>query len=147
MAKRKKKMKIAGEKTANENKLAKQIKKTVEGLYYISETDAEILPFVGKKAGTVTSEEILKQTEGTAKTPVEERDFTEFFVRLTEMQDWFGDEEKATAEKFAALKDLLEKNLSNLKVFKIGNINLDIYIVGLDANNTLMGIKTKAVET
>jgi len=147
MPKRKKKMKIAGEKAANENKLAKQIKKTAEGLYYISETDAEILPFVGKKAGTVTSEEVLKQIEGAVDTPVEERDFIGFFARLTEMQDWFGDEEKATAEKFAELKDLLEKNLSNLKVFKIGNINLDIYIVGLNSDNILMGIKTKAVET
>ncbi len=147
MANRKKKMKIAGEISASENELAKQIKKTVEDLFYISETDAEIFSFVGKKVGTVTSEEVLKQMGGAAETFVEERNFSEFFARLTEMQDWFGDEEKTTAEKFAKLKDLLEKNLSNLKVFKIGKINLDIYIVGLSANNILMGIKTKAVET
>ena len=63
------------------------------------------------------------------------------------MQDWFGDEETATANKFAELKKLLEDNLRYLKVFKIGKIELDIYIVGLDVESNLIGIKTKAVET
>ncbi|MCA1623686.1 MAG: nuclease A inhibitor family protein [Acidobacteria bacterium] len=34
-----------------------------------------------------------------------------------------------------------------MKVFKIGKIELDVYAVGLNAENRLMGIKTKAVET
>jgi hypothetical protein len=32
-------------------------------------------------------------------------------------------------------------------VFKVGRVELDIYVVGLDENGNLMGIKTKAVET
>ncbi len=130
-----------------ETKLKKQIKKVSEGLYFISETDAEILPFFGAQAQVVTKEEILIQTKSVADAPVEERNFTEFFARLTEIQDWFGDEEKATARKFAELKNLLESNLRDLKVFKIGKIQLDVYAVGLDAENNLLGIKTKAVET
>ncbi len=147
MAKRKKKMKIVEQADVNKDKLAKQIKKIVEGLYYISETDAEIFPFIGNKAEAVTGEEVSKQTENVADTLVEERDFNKFFARLTEMQEWFGDEETATANKFAELKKLLEDNLRDLKVFKIGKIELDIYIVGLDSESNLMGIKTKAVET
>ena len=49
----------------------KQIKKASEGLYYISETDAEILPFFGKQSQTVTKEEILRQTDHAADTLVE----------------------------------------------------------------------------
>jgi len=45
------------------------------------------------------------------------------------------------------LKILLEKKLKELKVFKIGKIQLDIYVVGLDAESNLTGIQTKAVET
>lgn len=127
--------------------LAKKIKIAVKGLYYISETDAEVLPFAGGKAVAVTIEEILKQTKKAAETPTEERDFGEFFARLTEIQDWYGEEEKETAAKFAELKKLLEKNLRDLKVFKIGSIQLEIYAVGLDEENDLMGIKTEAVET
>ena len=134
-------------KDSGEAELKKQIKKATKGLIFISETDAEILPFFGGQAQAVTKEEILSQTKSATDAPVEERNFKEFFVRLTEIQDWFGDEEKATAQKFADLKDLLERNLRDLKVFKIGKIQLDIYVVGLDAENNLLGIKTKAVET
>ena len=147
MAKRRKKKKIIEETDVNENELATQIEKIAAGLYYISETDAEIFPFSGNKAELVSVEEILKQTESAADTAVEERDFNEFFARLTEMQDWFGDEETAIANKFAELKKLLEDNLRDVQVFKIGKIKLDIYVVGLDVESNLMGIKTKSVET
>ncbi len=49
--------------------------------------------------------------------------------------------------EFAVENRTNEKNLRNLKVFKVGKIQLDIYVVGLDAENRLLGIKTKAVET
>lgn len=132
---------------ARENNLFGQIKELSEGLYYISETDAEILPFAGKKAEAVNKEEILRQIEKENKTSVEEIDFEEFFAPLTEIHDWFGDEEKESAGKFGRLKSFLEKNLKDLRVFKIGTIELEIYLVGLDAENTLTGVKTKAVET
>lgn len=134
-------------KNSGEDELKRQIEKASEGLYFISETDAEILPFFGKQAENVTKEEILSQTESAANTLVEERNFTEFFARLTEIQDWFGDEEKVTAQRFADLEDLLKKNLRDLKVFKVGKVELEVFVVGLDAENNLLGIKTKAVET
>ncbi len=134
-------------KDSRENSLKEKIKKACDGLVYISETDAEISPFVGSQAEAVTKEEILSQTKSSPDMSIEERKFDELFARLTEIQDWFGDEEKHTAKKFAGLKDLLKNNLRDLKVFKIGKIELDVFVVGLDAENILTGIKTKAVET
>ncbi|HLM00125.1 MAG TPA: nuclease A inhibitor family protein [Pyrinomonadaceae bacterium] len=127
--------------------LEEQIRKASEGLYYISETDAEIFPFTGTKAAAVTAENLLSQTQSKPDAPVEERDFQSFFARLTKIQNWFGDEEKQTAEKFLRLKELLEKNLRDLKVFKVGRIEIDVYAVGLDTEGKLAGIRTKAVET
>jgi len=134
-------------KNSDESSLKEKIKKASVGLYYISETDAEISPFVGSQTEAVTKEEILSQTKSTSDEPVEEKNFDELFARLTEIQDWFGDEEKQMAQKFADLRDLLKNNLRDLKVFKIGKIELNVYVVGLDAENKLTGIKTKAVET
>ncbi len=127
--------------------LSEKIAKAVEGLYYISETDAEILPFSGEKATEISKEEILIQTKSSENSNVEERDFEQFFERLIKIQDWFSEEETRNAQKFGDLKKLLEENLRALKVFKIGSIELDIYAVGLDKENVLQGIKTKAVET
>jgi hypothetical protein len=130
-----------------DDNLAEQIKIAVRGLYYISETDALIQPFVGKQAKAVSKQEILSQTKKAADSTIEEKDFAGFFARLTEIQDWFGDEEREIAQKFVQLKELLEKNLRDLKVFRIGKIQLDVYVIGLDAKDNLSGIETKAVET
>lgn len=133
-------------KTATEI-FVEQIKTIVEGLYYISETDAEILPFVGGKAKAVSPEVLLRQTKTPQNSSVKEEDFKGFFFRLTEIQDWFGEEEKEAARKFADLSDLLQRELTDLEVFKIGNVELDVYVVGLNSEGILMGIQTKAVET
>lgn len=131
----------------SENKLPERLKNLTKGLFYISETDAEILPFIGDKTPCLTQAEILRQTKSAAGAPVAELNFTDFFSRLTEMQDWYGEEEKEIAQKFARLKVFLEQNLKDLKVLKVGRIKLDVYIVGLDDKDQLAGIKTKAVET
>ena len=73
--------------------LTQQIKTASEGLWYISETDAEIFPFTGSKADSVTKENLLKQIGKPPGTPVEERDFNQMFERFIKIQDWFGDEE------------------------------------------------------
>ncbi|CAN5662563.1 nuclease A inhibitor family protein [soil metagenome] len=128
-----------------EKSFIEQIVETVKDVYYISETDSELFPFVGERAEDVSAEIILKQLG--RNDPVEERNFEDLFKRLTEIQEWFGDEETRTANRFSELKEILMKNLRSLKVFKIGRIEIDIYIVGLDADNILKGVWTKAVET
>ena len=147
MSENKKKKRFAETATTAKVDLSEQIRIAADGLWYISETDAEIFPFTGSKADSVNKEELLKQIDKPANTTVEEREFDQMFERFVKIQDWYGDEEKATAEKFAALKSLLERNLTDLKVFKVGDIERDIYFVGLDKEGNLAGIQTKAVET
>ncbi|HEX3100443.1 MAG TPA: nuclease A inhibitor family protein, partial [Pyrinomonadaceae bacterium] len=118
-----------------------------EGLFYVSETDARVLPFCGNAAKDVTGEIILHQTDSNTNTPVEEISFEEFFGRLTTIREWYGEAEKARAEKFLELQKLLEENLRGLKVFRLGKIRLAIFAVGLDKDGRLMGITTGAVET
>ncbi len=123
------------------------LKKATDGLVYLSETDSEVLPFLGGKYETDNLETLLKQINPASELRVKEINFENFFENLITIQDWFGLEEKETAEKFLKLKKLLEENLKNLKVFQIGEIEIEIYVVGLDEDNNLLGIKTQAVET
>ena len=81
------------------NSLNLDIETAVKDLFYTSETDAEILIFVGSKADTVTKENLLIQTKSQSVVKVEEKDFNEFFNRLTAIQNWFGDEEKDRQKK------------------------------------------------
>lgn len=138
-------------KKRNELKMEKDIfnsiKSLSEGLYYMSETDAEILPFAAGKVSVLNKETFARQLGIKDESQIEERDFDAFFKRLTEIKDWFGDEEKATAERFQKLRDFLEQNLRSLKVFRVGRIEIDIYVLGLDDEGRIFGIKTQAVET
>ena len=131
----------------NSDGLFREITRACEGLFYISETDAPVLAFNGSVAVEVSGEIILHQTGGKAEVPVEEIAFKDFFGRLTTIREWFGEKEKARAKKFLDLQKLIEENLSDLKVFKIGKVRIRIYAVGLDKDGRLVGITTEAVET
>ena len=139
--------KISSSAKPKETSLIAKIENLCDGLFYISETDAVIVPFTGEKTEAVNGGVVLRQTGTAGDTPVEEVDFDVFFDRLTRIQDWFGERETKRAKKFGELKKLLAENLSELKVFKVGRIRLDIYVVGLDRDGRLAGVKTKAVET
>lgn len=131
----------------NNNELFRKIERACEGLIYISETDAPVLPFVGDPSDVLTAKLILQQTGVRADTQIEERDFDEFFVRLTTLKDWYGEKEIDRTKKFLELKKLLEENLRDLKVFRIGSIRIDIVVAGRDKDGNLAGVTTKAVET
>ena len=118
-----------------------------KGLMYISESDAEVTPFVDGSADSVTKEAVLQAAGKPPGTRVEEVDFDEFFARLSETKDWYGDEEKKRAGRFARLSEVLQGYLRELKVFRLGRVQVDIYIVGLDETGHLAGVKTQAVET
>jgi len=60
---------------------------------------------------------------------------------------WHDARQIKRAEKFEELKHLLAAELSGLKVFRMGRINVDIYILGIDQDGSIARIKTRAVET
>jgi hypothetical protein len=128
-----------------------KLKTASDGLFYISETEAPFDTFVWnrkeKNGNQPTADEVLKMIGRESDAKVTEKNLAEFFAQPTQMQDWFGDEEKTQVEKFANLKELLAKNLREIRVFKIGEVQIDIYIVGVDRDGNLAGVKTKAVET
>jgi hypothetical protein len=130
-----------------ESELIKEISVAVDGLIYISETDAPIFPFTGCKSIGAIKESLLAELGLEADTEVEERGFDEMFARFVTIKEWFNENQRGEAVRFQKLKTLLESNLTDLRVFKIGQIRRDIFFIGLDQENRLVGIRTSAVET
>ena len=127
--------------------LVQRIARLCEGLVYISETDAPITVFTGGPVDELNSESIIAFTRSTCDVRIEDVDFDKFFARLTKKEAWHNDANREQTRKFLELQKLLEENLNDLKGFKIGAIRVAIYIVGLDKNNNVIGLKTDAVET
>jgi hypothetical protein len=123
-------------------KLLAEIKKSTDGLAYISETDAAVEPvFVESDQAKVFLGSLGKDEK------IETVEPSRFFDHLTTNKEWFGPNETARAKKFALLEEILRSNLRDLKVIRVGRIRIEIYVIGLDTNNNLVGIKAKAVET
>lgn len=129
----------------NDKKLLAKITTLTSGLVYVSETDSNVQAF---SAGPVTNDDISAAiTQLDQREPVEEISPEDFLGQLSTVQDWYGNEEKKRAERFARLKEMLMENLRGLKVLKVGHIQKTIYVAGVSSNNNLLGIKMDAVET
>jgi hypothetical protein len=50
-------------------------------------------------------------------------------------------------QRFQNLVSVLKQNLSQLQVYRVGNIEIDVYIVGVTDGGGLAGLSTKLVET
>ncbi|MBO0936826.1 nuclease A inhibitor family protein [Fibrella sp. HMF5335] len=119
-------------------------------LLYPSESDEPIEPVETylKMAEPLTASHIKDWLMLPPSTYVEEQPEADFWAPVTTIEDWFGDDEKATAAKFHILKTTLETTLTNRQVFRVGNTEIDVYLLGKPAEGEpRVGIKTKVVET
>ena len=118
-----------------------------KGLIYVSEIDAPVEAYTASRDGKNALYTILQQTGRETEDGMEEIPFAQLFERLTAIREWHGERETARAKKFLELQKLLEENLVQLKVYRLGNIRIDIFVVGYDHAGRLMGVMTRAVET
>ncbi|MGI5865078.1 MAG: nuclease A inhibitor family protein [Myxococcales bacterium] len=126
-----------------------QIAEATEDLWFISESDHPFDFFLAEGAGTAkpTMEQFLKTLGQEPGTPVELRDFAEFFADLSTPEDWWGDTEHEDAAKYSQLRAALETNLTDLQVIRVGEIEIGVYVVGRNAHGDLVGVSTVSVET
>ena len=146
----------AATKTASkiaDDSLPEKLAQAIVDLFYTSETDHGFETVIWKPESGATAFEavdsriVLKLTEKPPATEIKEIAFGDFFGKLTYQQDWYGDEEKQMVSRYQNLQNLLQENLRDPKIFKVGAIEIDVYIVGVDQAGNIAGVKTKAVET
>jgi hypothetical protein len=129
--------------------LLRELKAFTKGLTFQSESDYPVEPFVqpgqGRKA--LVAQTIDAAMKGAAGAHVSEVDFDAFFGGATKAQDWQSPDEQQQVKRFQALVKYLKDNLSELKVYKIGDAEADVYVIGLTASGNFAGVKTKVVET
>jgi hypothetical protein len=125
-----------------------ELQQAINGLLYSSESD---LPFEGvhwaRQEPTLTDTDLRSLVGKSPDAHVEEVGLDEFFHDLIQDQEWHDAEDKMTVERYRNLLAVLKKKLKDPKVFKIGEVKIDIFIVGRTTDGEWAGIKTQAVET
>ena len=80
-------------------------------------------------------------------TPMVPISLDDFFGQSTQERAWFDSRELALVQRYRNLYDLLEATLENLQVYRIGRVEMDVYLVGETEDQQVVGVKTKIVET
>lgn len=78
---------------------------------------------------------------------VEEIPETDFWEPVTTQQDWYEEEEKKRTATFQALKAVVEQALTVRQMFRVGETEKDVYLLGRQENGDRAGLKTKVVQT
>jgi hypothetical protein len=124
-----------------------QLQEAAEGLLYPSESDEPFTCFSWQGVRDITVEKLLIITHNKAGTPVEETTLHHFFEGVTNEADWMDEDEIEEARRFQNLKDALLDLLTDIRVFRLGAMDIDVYIVGKTPTGGCAGVQTKVVET
>lgn len=125
-----------------------KLQQASQGLLFLSETDAPFETFFWKAESDseLTPETVAKMADAPTDVAVKSTKLESFFRAAVKEEDWHNDEEKADVERFKALVKTIKETLPGVKVYKIGDAKIDVYIVGQVAGG-YAGLKTQVVET
>ena len=127
--------------------IVNQLKQASEGLQCMSESDYPFEAFQWEGQAPLTAETVIKQTDHTSDTPVEVVPLDDFFQNATQEEDWHNEEERTQVKRYQSLVETIKTNLSDIQVYRLGNVEMDTYIVGKTPSGDLAGLSTKVVET
>jgi len=121
------------------NPVLDALKKASKGLLYVSETESKLHPFVWEDAGELDEKAILTagEYEYDGHTPVK-RVTLEDFLRAVPEEDRAG---------FDRLASVLREQLTDLRVYKLGKVEKDVYVVGKTPAGQWAGVWASVVET
>lgn len=123
---------------AKANPVLKELKAAVKGLLFPSETDAKLEAFAWKGGDGPPDEATVRANAGAdADAPVEQ-------LTIAELTRTIPEESRGD---FLPLFAVFAHHLSGVTVFKVGEVNIDVYIVGRTTDGQYAGVKTHVVET
>ena len=116
-----------------------------QGLLMPSESEYPFEVFVWKDV-ELTPEKILELTNYPPATSIEQVELDYFFRNVATEKDWHDKIQKENVTKFQNLVQVVKDNLAELRVYRIGTIEVNVYIVG-KTNDGVAGLATKVIET
>lgn len=125
--------------------LLNNLRSLTTNLLWMSEADYPFSVIYWENVDNIP--EKLLQIHDLPDTTIEVRELDSFFSRATEEKDWYEEEEKAECFRYQDLVNLLKTNLSELKVYRVGEVEISCYILGKTDSGAIAGLSTISVET
>ena len=117
-----------------DSEILAQLKEKTAGMYFMSESD---YPFETVSWGTqeITDDFLRGLPDEKPESAVETQTFEAFYQKY------------AGRENYGPVLDALKDNLTDLRVYRVGRINIGVYVVGRSEEGNWLGLSTRSVET
>ncbi|WP_414756609.1 nuclease A inhibitor family protein [Anabaena sp. CCY 9910] len=131
------------------NEITENLKQASDGLLMMSESEYpfEVFFWNNQAQEPLTNQKLLELTGHPPETSVETVDLDYLFRNCAVEKEWHDEVQKQNVQKFQTLVKTLKDNLTDIKVYRLGTIDIDVYIVGKTPSGDLAGISTKVIET
>lgn len=125
--------------------LIEQLQSAITGLIWQSETDApfQVCSWSNPTGQILSPVLLLAKTNHDPDTPVKVVTLEEFCAPGLHLA---GDSSNQP-EKLQSLMTTITNNLSTIQVYRVGDIEIEIYIIGVDPEGNWVGVSTQSVET
>ena len=128
--------------------IAALLQQASSGLTMPSESDYPFTVFVWPHQALplLTPARLLELSGHSSDLEVSLDTLTHLLRNVAEPHDWHDDAQQALISRFQMLKVALEEHLSDLAVYRVGAVQVQVYIVGRSGDD-LAGLSTVLIET
>jgi len=130
--------------------IVKNLEKASEGLLFMSESDYPFTGqlFKGQGSNGISDQKMRELTDAPEDTKIETVDLDCFFEHVANEQEWHSPEQKEEVAKYQNLIKLLKENLKDVKVYRIGEVEIKAFIIGTTKDGKdIAGLSTIQIET
>jgi hypothetical protein len=127
----------------SDEEILKELARAADGLWYLSESDYPLEPLRLEGTDEPSHARLRELAGADADARVETRGLEEFFRDAAAVSAG----ERPAPASFRGVLRALRENLSDLKVYRVGDINIPVYVLGRSASGSWLGVSTRVVET
>ncbi|HEV2707170.1 MAG TPA: nuclease A inhibitor family protein [Pyrinomonadaceae bacterium] len=130
-----------------DEEIVRELERATTGLLFMSESDYPVEVFRLEGAEGLTHDLLRRKAGADGEAAVVVQSVEDFFRVAAGEQEWKGAAELETARRYQALVGLLKSALEDVRVYRVGEINIGVYVVGRSPAGNWLGVSTRVVET
>ena len=127
----------------SDEEILEALRRAADGLWYMSESDYPFEVVLIEGAEELSHERLREAAGAERDAPVETRSLEEFFRASAAVRAG----ERPAPASFEGVLQALRENLTDIRVYRIGAVNIAVYVLGRGASGNRLGLRTRVVET
>lgn len=130
-----------------DRQLIAQLELVSKDLFWSSEAEYPLDVFYWNKSDNFDEHTLLKLRNYPAETKIAIREFHSFLDSATRSEPWHNEAEQLEVRRYQAIANLIAENLTDVRVYLLGEVEIDVYILGKTRHQAIAGLTTKMVRT